>query len=390
MTLPFPWTRINKRLFFLLLPSAASLARFNRKLPSPFIWFAPPSNTNSLPSWSRTVSSFSSPAPACSARLTLGSPAASSPPSSPAAVEDAASAAGVFSSGLEVENVVGVEVEDWPNENPDDPAGGAAAVDADAEDPKENVGAEVEALGEPLEGTAAPNEKAVEGEVEGGFAPKEKPENGLAGVELELASALGSAEDEGVLLAGVPKLNPLVVDDAFPSSLFSDDGAEEPKLNDAVAAGLSEPLAFAVEFEEEEDPKLNGLADLALASVLVVSPGAGELEAPNENGAGDPEPSVGFSLNLPFAEADSAGLPNVKGENDDPLEAETVGMKPLPLEGADDDPAVGGLRDPKKPDVGTDGGFGIDGPAALPFAAADVWPGFQPVCVAISSINLAT
>lgn len=110
--------------------------------------------------------------------------------------------------------------DDDPNENPDEVLAGSGASPAAtvgvlleeepklkpegfAEvDPNENVEADGP-LGEPFAGSAAPKENAVEGEVEGGFAPKEKL-NDFAGVDVE--SALGSSGFEGV---DEPKLNGL-------------------------------------------------------------------------------------------------------------------------------------------------------------------------------------
>lgn len=257
-------------------------------------------------------------------------------------------------------------------------------VGAAGAEPNENVDADADALGDPLDGTAAPKANAVEGEVEGGLEPNENPANGLAGVVLELASDFGS-EAEVAGLAGVPKLNPLVAgaDVDFGSSFFSD-GA--PKLNGVDEVGF----AFALELEAEE-PKLNGLAGLLVDSLLLWSAGAEELDPPNENGVDALGASSCFSLLLDAVGVGSAGLPKVNGDDDDSPDEEMVGTKPVPLEPVDDDPAVGALRKPNEPEAGTEGGLGIDGPEeVLPFVGDDPCPGFQPDLAAISSVNLAT
>lgn len=77
--------------------------------------------------------------------------------------------------------------EDDPNENPDvDAAGGGASL-ALLDEPNEKEEA-AGPLGDPLDGTAAPNANAVEGEVFGCLAPKEN-ENDLAGVEVDVVSS---------------------------------------------------------------------------------------------------------------------------------------------------------------------------------------------------------
>jgi hypothetical protein len=102
---------------------------------------------------------------------------------------------------------------DDPNEKP----GAGFSVDGAVDDPNEKLGAESGAgfslegvvddpnenpeadgpLGEGLAGTAAPNEKAVEGEVLGCLAPNEK-ENDFAGV-----ASFFSLGSEGVSVDGL-------------------------------------------------------------------------------------------------------------------------------------------------------------------------------------------
>jgi hypothetical protein len=96
-------------------------------------------------------------------------------------------------SGAVIAAAAGVEEE--PKLKPE----GLAAVD-----PKEKFEADGP-LGDPLAGTAAPKENAVDGEVEGGLAPKEKLKD-LAGVEFE--STFGSSGLDGVVVdVDEPKLN---------------------------------------------------------------------------------------------------------------------------------------------------------------------------------------
>lgn len=74
----------------------------------------------------------------------------------------------------------------------------------DAVDPNEKFEADGPP-GEPLAGTAAPKENAVDGDVEGGLAPNEKLKD-LAGVEFE--STFGSSGLDGVVVdVDEPKLN---------------------------------------------------------------------------------------------------------------------------------------------------------------------------------------
>jgi hypothetical protein len=75
----------------------------------------------------------------------------------------------------------GAGVDEDPKLNPDVPAPAPVLVLA-LDEPNENVEAEGPP-GDPLLGTAAPNENAVDGDVEGCLAPKEKL-NDLAGVEV--------------------------------------------------------------------------------------------------------------------------------------------------------------------------------------------------------------
>jgi len=99
--------------------------------------------------------------------------------------------------------------------------------------------------GEPLAGTAAPKENAVEGDVEGGLAPKEKLKD-LAGVEFE--STFASSGLDGVVVdADEPKLNGF--EGLLCSFSFSAWGA-------GAAAGVS--VFFS---EVAGAPKVNGDGD---------------------------------------------------------------------------------------------------------------------------------
>lgn len=120
---------------------------------------------------------------------------------------------GAGAAGLTSVSVFGAD--DDPNEKPD--VGAGAGVDEGAADslpdaledePNENPEADGP-LGDPFAGTAAPNEKAVEGDVEGALTPNEKA-NDLAGVDVSAFSSAG--------LGAEPKLNGF---DGFGSSFFS-------------------------------------------------------------------------------------------------------------------------------------------------------------------------
>ena len=235
----------------------------------------------------------------------------------------------------------------------------------DDEDPNENVGAAFP-LGDPLLGTAAPNENAVEGDVEGGLALNENPENGLEGV---VVVADVDAFSDDVEVAGADGLAEGVEVDA-------------PKLN-PVDAGLG-GSSFLLSSDVEAAPKLKGFDDLFSEA------GADIPGAPNENGDD-------FFVSPDELESDLEGtagaLPNVNGDELE-LPEVTVGTNPVPAGVDDEDPAVGGFNEPKKPDVGTEGGLGIDRPAAgaevVPDPLVEVVPfdvlGFQPDDDAISSM----
>lgn len=246
-------------------------------------------------------------------------------------------------------------MEDDPNEKPDPDdcaaaAGAALGVGVD-DDPNENVGAALP-LGDPLLGTAAPNENAVDGEVEGGLALKENPLNAFCGVETLSAGVAG----------------------AWAALVLADEEVEvEPKLNPVADFGASSFLLSLV-----DAPKLNELDG------LLSDGAAGVVDAPNENGE-DFFGSSELGPEVVLAGAAAGALPNVNGDELAPP-AGSVGTKPVP--GVDDEAAVGGLSDPKNPDEGAEGGLGIASPAADPFV--EVLPGafgLQPVEDAISAMN---
>jgi hypothetical protein len=118
-----------------------------------------------------------------------------------------------------VSESVFADIDEEPNENPDDGVGASLPLDC-VDEPKENDEAEGP-LGEPFEGTAAPNENAVEGDVEGCLAPNENA-NGLAGVDVAAASV--------GLVGSTDALGP----SSFP---VSDDGAEVSTLGVSDLAG---------------------------------------------------------------------------------------------------------------------------------------------------------
>jgi hypothetical protein len=277
------------------------------------------------------------------------------------------------------EEGVDVDVEVEPNENPEEAGWGLGSTDLGAEElPNEN----------PEDGAAGFSESDFGADED----PKEKPDEG--------AGALVSVSDFGV--DEEPNENP----DEGAGVLFSESdlgAVEEPNENpddgaevgDGDGAGAGASLLF----DWEDDPKENEEAEGPLGDPLggTAAPKANAVEgevfgclAPKENendfagvevssvgleGAGDssffsaeaawpklnPDPPEGVSF-FSF-EASFAGWPNVNGDEEEP--ADTVGTKP-PVEGVED---VEGFNSPK-PEVGTEGGLGIEGAAA----------GFESVC----------
>jgi hypothetical protein len=306
---------------------------------------------------------------------------------------------------------------DWPNENPEE----GVDVDVDVE-PNENP----EEAGWGLRSTdlgaeELPNENPEDGAAgfsESGFGadedPKENPDEG--------AGALVSVSDFGA--DEEPNENPDegagVLDSV--SDLWA---VEEPNENpdDGAEAGDGDGAAPSLLFDCEDDPKEKDEAEGPLGDPLggTAAPKANAVDgevfgclAPKENendfagvdvssvgleGAGDssffsagadwpklnPDPPEGVSF---FSlEASLAGWPNVNGDEEEP--ADTVGTKPPP-EGVD----VEGFNSPK-PEVGTEGGLGIEGAAAgfesVCFESALLsCPGLQPDFWAISSRCLVT
>ena len=194
-----------------------------------------------------------------------------------------------------------------------------------------------------MEGTAAPKEKAVDGDVEGGFALNENPENGLDGVEIAPDGVVSFCS---VSLEGAaPKLKPdPSPPEAFGSSFF----------------GASGVLVLAL-----DGPKLNGFAGLAGSDVALV------VDAPNENGEDF------FESSVLVLEPAPGGLPNVNGELELELDPPGVGVGTNPFPGAEEEePVVGGLSEPKNPEVGAEGGLGIARP--VDGADADAFDGALP------------
>jgi hypothetical protein len=126
----------------------------------------------------------------------------------------------------------GFGADDDPKENPDVGAGGgvgagASLADAFEDEPNEKPEADAP-LGDPFAGTAAPNEKAVEGDVEGGLAPNEKA-NDLAGVDVSVFSSVGLGAEPK--LNGLDGLGSFFSSAAFSTGLVESDFGGWPNVN---------------------------------------------------------------------------------------------------------------------------------------------------------------